>query len=200
MGVLPQVRSPTAPLSIFAIAPDGLSDSPLRGLSTIHSAYPTPYALCSLSTSSSAGSSPHLLLSGWFDGHVHLNDLRLKDVKPVITCNDPWLDDAVYSLSSCSDKVVAGMAQHGIVAIFDVRAKHMVDVVGSTLTRRTKVGFSVYSPEGDGSPVYAIHAESARIWGLNRSLFLLDFGSDDLHHDRSRLMYYDHSIRYITQA
>ncbi|KAG8888348.1 hypothetical protein FRB98_007922 [Tulasnella sp. 332] len=197
-GDVPQPTIPTqAPLSIHAITPDGISDVPLRNVTTIHAISPTPYALCSPCSSSPVGSSPYLLLSGWFDSHVHLHDLRSSDPKPVMSWHDPWLDDAVYSISSCTSKVVAGMGQHGIVAIFDVRAKKLLNSNANTAGR---IGFSVYSPDGDGSPVYTVHAEANRIWGLNRSLFLLDFGPSRGVADRGRELFYDHSVRYITQS
>lgn len=179
-----------APLSIHAVTPHGIFGTPLHSLTTIHSTFPTSYALCAPSPSSPLGASPHLLLSGWFDSYVHLHDLRQARPIPVISWHDPWLDDAVYSLSSCTTHVVAGMGQHGIIAIFDFRS------TGGVGGRN---GFSAYSPEGDGSPVYAIHAESSRVWGLNKSLFLLDFGPGAVR-DRGRELFYEHSVRYITQA
>ncbi|KAG8992579.1 hypothetical protein FRB94_011482 [Tulasnella sp. JGI-2019a] len=183
-----------APLSIYAIAPDGLSDAPLRSLTTIHAVSPTPYAICSPCPSSPAGPSPYLLLSGWYDSHVHLHDLRTSEPKPVMSWHDPWLDDPVYSLSSCTTNIVAGMGQHGIVAIFDVRIKSPLST-----NNAGRIGFSAYSPEGDGSPVYAIHAEASRIWGLSRGLFLLDFGPSDVC-SRGRELFYNHTVRYITQS
>ena len=139
------------------------------------------------------GASPNIIATGWYDGKVRVHDLRLPPacaqttsapspasplsgpplLKPVLTLSDPWRSfDAVYSLSArgvpspsgnhSHHYITAGSAQHSVVAIWDVRSP--------------PVGWSVYAPGGDRSPVYALVTEGSRVWGTTQSrAFMLDF-------------------------
>lgn len=148
------------------------------------------------------GASPDIIATGWYDGKVRVHDLRLPStssastsapsspsllsgpplLKPVLTLSDPWRSfDAIYSLSArgvpsssgnhSHHYITAGSAQHSVVAIWDVRSP--------------PVGWSVYAPGGDRSPVYALVTEGSRVWGTTQSrAFMLDFSWGNAPGDR----------------
>lgn len=115
---------------------------------------------------------PSLLLSSWFDCYIRLHDLRTKSASPVTEFFDPWQwadGSAVYSTTFLAENHIAGGgARHGSVCLFDVR--------------QPKSGWSIFSPGGKGSPVYALKGEGGRLWGVTeKRAFVLAFdGSGDL--------------------
>ncbi|BEJ16258.1 hypothetical protein CspHIS471_0508630 [Cutaneotrichosporon sp. HIS471] len=110
----------------------------------------------------------HQVLSAWYDGAARLHDPRAGAV-PVLELSDPWSDVALYSAAFVGEYGVAGGgAQHGTVSVWDVR--------------NPGGGWSVFSPAGRGSPVYALAGDGGRVWGVTeRRAFVLAFdGSGDV--------------------
>ncbi|GMK55459.1 hypothetical protein CspeluHIS016_0205150 [Cutaneotrichosporon spelunceum] len=110
----------------------------------------------------------HQVLSAWYDGTARLHDPRA-GADPVLELADPWSDVAFYSAAFVGEYgVAAGGAQHGTVSVWDVR--------------NPDGGWSVFSPAGRGSPVYALAGDGGRVWGVTeRRAFVLAFdGSGDV--------------------
>ncbi|KAF8635978.1 hypothetical protein AX15_000142 [Amanita polypyramis BW_CC] len=162
------------PLVVHAVAEDGLRKNPLVALQPI-SERPIStavYGITQAPASSPWGSSPQILVSGWFDGAVRCYDLRSSSrsgqaaLQPVAHFYDPWSSESIYSVScggGNSSFVAAGMARHSVVSFWDVRAP--------------KKGWTVYAPGNDPSPVYSVVMESSRLFGVTHSRpFVLDFG------------------------
>jgi WD40 repeat protein len=108
------------------------------------------------------------ILSAWYDGAARLHDPRTGSA-PVLELSDPWSDVAFYSAAFVGEYgVAAGGAQHGTVSVWDVR--------------NPGGGWSVFSPAGRGSPVYALAGDGGRVWGVTeRRAFVLAFdGSGDV--------------------
>lgn len=142
------------------------------------------YGISSAPPSSPWGSSEQVLVSGWYDGAVHLHDLRSSDssslnrvFNPVLSMHDPWLCEPIYTVScggGSGNHVAAGSARHGVVSFWDVRSP--------------KRGWSVHAPGNDPSPVYDIILESSRLFGATeRRPFVYDFGSGISHTTYPRL-------------
>ncbi|KAF9221670.1 hypothetical protein BS17DRAFT_810005 [Gyrodon lividus] len=174
----------STPLSLHYITPYGLSPIPSIAL---HSFKPPPsavYGITCASPSSPLGSSDQIIVSGWYDGAVRIHDLRASDhsqratsstptssptpttLRPVLTLQDPWSPEPVYSVScggGSASFVAAGTARHSVVAFWDVR--------------HPARGWSVHAPGNDSSPVYSIVLESSRLFGATQSRpFVYDFG------------------------
>ncbi|KAJ3932511.1 MAG: hypothetical protein NXY57DRAFT_108808 [Lentinula lateritia] len=179
--------SKTAPLSVHSILEGSLSHTPTAILGTKSSqstSYSAVYGICRSPFSSPWGASPQILISGWFDGVVRVHDLRSyalaktspsnsnsnspAPLRPVMSLNDPWSIEPIYSVSSgggaCSH-LAAGSARHSVVSFWDIRYP--------------KSGWSVYAPGNDPSPVYSVLLESSRVFGATDSRpFVYDFGPD----------------------
>lgn len=103
------------------------------------------------STPYSIAASGSTVLSAWHDGVARMHDVRTGACE--LQLSDPWQDAPLYCAAFLGEhSVAAGGAQHGIVSIFDIRNAR---------------GYSVFSPEGKGSPVYALEAEGGRVWGVS---------------------------------
>ncbi|WOO81489.1 uncharacterized protein LOC62_03G005011 [Vanrija pseudolonga] len=114
---------------------------------------------------------PSLLLAAWHDGAARMYDLRAPSASAVLELRDPWSDAALYSAAFVGESsVAAGSAQHGQVSVWDVR--------------RPDDGWSLFSPGGRGSPVYELHGEGGRLWGVTeRRAFVLSFdGAGEVEH------------------
>ncbi|EJD48552.1 hypothetical protein AURDEDRAFT_150960 [Auricularia subglabra TFB-10046 SS5] len=146
-----------APLALHAIHPDGdiaLDYTSLPGAPPGRGA--AVYAMANMT--------PHVLLSGWFDGNTRAYDTRAPPTAgPTLVLRDPWTPDAIYSVAAAGNKVAAGTARHGMTALFDVRMP--------------RGGWSVYAPgRAESSPVYGLALEDARVFGLTRTrAFVVDF-------------------------
>lgn len=104
----------------------------------------TPYSIV-------VGQDPNLVLSAWHDGIARLHDTRTGACE--LEFADPWQDAPLYCAAFLGENhVAAGGSQHGILSIFDMR---------------NSKGYSVFTPEGKGSPVYGIKAEGGRVWGVS---------------------------------
>ena len=172
--------SSAAPLTVHAISQDGLRAQPTAILQPKKpTAFNAVYGLAQAPTSSPWGSSPQILVSGWFDGSVRCFDLRSSTrssvtdqatsgcapLRPALSLSDPLSDETIYSVScggGFSSHIAAGAAHHGVVSFWDVRA--------------LKKGWSVHAPGNDPSPVYSIKLESSRLFGVTQSRpFVYDF-------------------------
>jgi WD40 repeat protein len=127
------------------------------------------------------GSSPQILVSGWYDGQVRCYDLRSSSrvsaatnsdqtpapLLPVLSLFDPLSVEPIYSIScggGSSSHIAAGSARHGVISFWDLRFP--------------RAGWSVYAPGNDPSPVYSVILESSRIYGATQSRpFVYDFVS-----------------------
>lgn len=178
--------SSTTPLAVHSITTDRLSSTPYAILHThdgIDSDGPTSSAVYGIARAPSSpwGSSPQIIVSGWFDGKVRCYDLRSSlrgssnsnsaegpaPLLPVLSLSDPWSYEAIYSVScggGSNSHIAAGTARHSVVSFWDVRSP--------------KTGWSVHAPGNDPSPVYALHLESSRLFGVTQSRpFVYDFVS-----------------------
>ena len=163
----------TGDISIHSITPSGPEPKPFqRLLGPDLPARSSPYDMCF--APSSSAHHPSLLLSSWYDSHVRLHDLRTSSPTPIIEFFDPWQwadGSAVYSTTFLAENHIAGGgARHGTVSLFDIRSP--------------KRGWSVFSPNGKDSPVYALQGEGGRLWGVTeRRAFILAFdGSGEVRH------------------
>lgn len=170
------------PLAIHHIQPSHLSSHPSLLLSPASESRPSAvYAIDSAPPSSPWGSSDQIIVSGWYDGNVHVHDLRSSSrlfpvdpspdrpsssLIPVLTFADPWSYEPIYSLScggGSGAHIAAGSARHSVVAFWDVR--------------KPTGGWSVHAPGNDSSPVYSVIIDGPRVFGANQSRgFVLDFG------------------------
>ncbi|KAF9013533.1 hypothetical protein BDQ17DRAFT_1404998 [Cyathus striatus] len=182
--------SSTTPLSVYTIREDQFSDTPFAVLHTKENANLPPgqirstavYGLSQAPAEFPWGSSPQVIVSGWFDGQVRCYDLRSSlrcssnadsqkrsptPLSPVLSLNNPWSYEPIYSVScggGSASYVAAGSARHSVVSFWDVRSP--------------KSGWSVHAPGNDKSPVYSVILESSRFFGVTQSRpFVYDFGS-----------------------
>ncbi|KAJ7695949.1 hypothetical protein B0H17DRAFT_1054254 [Mycena rosella] len=175
--------SSATPLTIHAITNDQLAPLPSAVLSQADSgtAGSAVYGICKGPPSSPWGSSPQVVVSGWYDGTVSIHDLRSSSrcsavphasadspapLRPVLNLVNSWSVEPIYSVScggGGGSHVAAGTARHSLLSLWDVRSPAR--------------GFSVHAPLNDPSPVYAVILESSRLFGVTQSRpFVLDFG------------------------
>jgi len=174
----------SSPLSLYYIAPHGLSPTPSIALQSQKNRPSAVYGVTCAPPSSPLGPSEQIVVSGWYDGSVRIYDLRVSHhsqrhpapssaslsspplLLPVLTLRDPWSPEPIYAVScggGSASFVAAGTARHGVVAFWDVR--------------QPSRGWSVHAPGNDSSPVYSITLESSRLFGATQSRpFVYDFG------------------------
>jgi hypothetical protein len=171
-------RDPKQLLHIYPISETNIRQNPSVVLTGGRSAV---YGLAKQCEGSPLGSSDQIVISGWYDGHVVVHDLRsrsrsnsdsldqtlITSLRPVIMFRDPFWNP-IYTVASgggCSAHIAAGTARHSIVSIWDVRSPSS--------------GWSVYGPGLDHSPVYSLALEGSRVWAAtHKRAFVLDFGPD----------------------
>lgn len=145
------------------------------------------YGLSQAPLNSPWGSSPQILVSGWYDGQVRIYDLRSPSSlsvrqslssspdpavrvtipvhRPVMSLVDRWCYEPVYAVAAgggSAAHVAAGTARHSVVSFWDVR--------------QPITGWSVHAPGNDPSPVYSVILESSRFFGVTQSRpFVYDF-------------------------
>lgn len=177
--------SSTTPLTVHAISEDGLRARPtavLQPKSKLPNASSAVYGIAQAPPCSPWGSSPQIIVSGWFDGLIRCFDLRSSlrssdvgqsssgcaPLKPVLNLFDPFSDETIYSVScggGFSSHIAAGTARHSVVSFWDIRA--------------LKKSWSVHAPGNDPSPIYSIVLESSRLFGVTQSRpFVYDFVRD----------------------
>jgi hypothetical protein len=175
------------PLTVHSITNDRLSPWPSAilsnkssGLSNGHS-QSAVYGISQAPLTSPLGSSPQIIVSGWYDGQVRCYDLRScarfsnvtdsnqtpAPLLPVLSLLDPLSVEPIYSVScggGSASYIAAGSARHGVISFWDLRS--------------LKAGLSVYAPGNDPSPVYSVILESSRVYGATQSRpFVYDFVS-----------------------
>lgn len=184
--------SSSTPLIVHSITDSQISPRPFAVLHTskgIQSAatdrphFSAVYGLSRGPLNSPWGSSPQILVSGWFDGNVRCYDLRSSSrsstepisgkpstpapLRPVLSLADRWSYEPIYSVScggGSASYIAAGTARHSVVSFWDVRSP--------------KNGWSVHAPGNDPSPVYSVVLESSRFFGVTQSRpFVYDFVS-----------------------
>lgn len=173
--------SSSNPLTVHLITDDGLSKTPSAILSP-GEAGGAVYGISRAPISSPWGSSPQLIVAGWFDGQVRCYDLRSSSrissdesgnpapLRPVLSLADPFSYEPIYSVScggGASSHIAAGCARHSVVSFWDIRSPVK--------------GWSVHAPGNDPSPVYDVILESSRLFGATQSRpFVYDFVSSPL--------------------
>ncbi|KAG8943033.1 hypothetical protein FRC04_003244 [Tulasnella sp. 424] len=179
-----------APLSRSGtMASSGTSQPPRRKMLN------APYAMCAPSPTAPFGSSSNIILSGWYDSHVLVHDLRVPPtslsstssaspapLSPVLSFHDRFTDSAVYSLGmggGSGSHIVAGMASHGVLEIFDAR--------------NPRRSWGLYSPGKTSASVYQLHVEGSRIWGLTDRLFVVDMGPEAQGSDITPMLWVHHA-------
>lgn len=160
------------PLVVHSIMESQLSPTPERVLSPWAADNQSSISSSVYSITGATKTFPHpscsdqLVIAGWYHGAVTVHDLRCPAGHPVLTMEDPIISSAIYSVSSAGSHIAAGLAQHSVVSLFDVRSP--------------KSGWSIYLPQGRSasSPVYSCLSESTRIWAATEShAMVVDFGS-----------------------
>ncbi|KAF9454691.1 hypothetical protein P691DRAFT_716412 [Macrolepiota fuliginosa MF-IS2] len=183
-------NSPT-PLQIYSL-PDAqfTSETPSVLLSTgsnstTVSSSSAVYGLSQAPPSSPWGSSPQIIVAGWYDSKVRCYDLRtpsssaysptsdsglagiaIPTLCPVLSLHNPWSYEPIYSVScggGSGSHIAAGSARHSVLSFWDIRSP--------------QAGWSVHAPGNDPSPVYSVVLESSRCFGATESRpFVYDFG------------------------
>ena len=199
--------NPYAPLPVYYLPDLSFPNSGIpsvlltAGRYTSSSAGPVPfqiypssavYGLSQAPPCSPWGSSPQILVGGWYDGKVRCYDLRLPtslvsypaasistsitgplttrtipSLSPVLSLCNPWSYEPIYSIScggGSGSHIAAGSARHSVLSFWDVR--------------NPSGGWSVHAPGNDPSPVYSVILESSRCFGATeRRPFVYDFVS-----------------------
>ena len=177
----------STPLTVHSITDSQLSPRPFailhtgKGIESATDRFSAVYGLSRGPLNSPWGSSPQILVSGWFDGHVRCYDLRSSSrsspepsfgkpstpasLRPVLSLADRCSYEPIYSVScggGSASYIAAGTARHSVVSFWDVRSP--------------KNGWSVHAPGNDPSPVYSVALESSRFFGVTQSRpFVYDF-------------------------
>ena len=177
--------SSSTPLSLYYIGAGGFSPIPSIALQSSRNRPSAVYGVTCAPPSSPLGPSEQIIVSGWYDGTVHIYDLRVSHhsqrpsgpsstsastcppaLLPVLILKDPWSPEPIYTVACGGGNasiVAVGMARHSVVAFWDVR--------------QPSRGWSVHGPGNDPSPVYSIVLESSRLFGATQSRpFVYDFG------------------------
>jgi hypothetical protein len=179
--------SSVKPLTVHSITSDRLSPWPSAILSNNSFGQPNGqsqsavYGISQAPLASPLGSSPQIIVAGWYDGQVRCYDLRScsrtsavtdqnqtpAPLLPVLSLFDPLSAEPIYSVScggGSASHIAAGSARHGVISFWDLRSP--------------KTGWSVYAPGNDPSPVYSVILESSRVYGATQSRpFVYDFVS-----------------------
>ncbi|THH20118.1 hypothetical protein EW146_g1213 [Bondarzewia mesenterica] len=146
--------SSETPLAVHTITNSELSLAPSSvlwsSLKDFESERPSAvYGIAGPPSTFPCGTSDNIIVSGWYDGFVHVHDLRLPSraprcsnrtngpapLFPVLSLSDPWSFEPVYTVScggGSSSHIAAGSARHSVVAFWDVRSP--------------KTGWSVHAP------------------------------------------------------
>ncbi|WWC61390.1 uncharacterized protein I303_103973 [Kwoniella dejecticola CBS 10117] len=149
----------------------------------------------SSSTSGQSSHNPNILLSGWYDSHIRLHDLRSSSPLPTTQFVDPytWSDNsAYYSTTYIGEHHIAGgNSKHGTVSFFDLRnPTSSLNYSNPTNDQNQGQGhrgnsssnWSCFSPGGKGSPVYALKSDNGILYGTTeRRLFCLTFNGQGSH-------------------
>ncbi|KAK6902656.1 hypothetical protein I203_107914 [Kwoniella mangroviensis CBS 8507] len=167
-------------MDIYNLLPTGISSRPNRKLiGPEEPLLSSPYCL-QLPPTNPDGTpqtshNPNLLLSGWYDSHLRIHDLRLPFKLPVGQFSDQytWSDGSAY-YSTCwvgEYHIAGGTSKHGTISFFDIRNSK-----NKNKNKNDRTGWSCFSPNGKGSPVYSMKYDNGKIYGVTeRRSFVLSF-------------------------
>ncbi|WVW83399.1 hypothetical protein I302_105418 [Kwoniella bestiolae CBS 10118] len=168
---------------LYPLLPTGLAQSPSRKLiGPDEPLLSSPYAL-TLPDTAQTSHNPNLLLSGWYDSHLRIHDLRHHTRSPVRQFSDQytWSDGAAY-YSACfagEHHIAGGTSKHGTVSFFDMRNSKLPTStfqLGVEVGKEERRGWSCFSPNGKGSPVYSLRFDNGKLYGVTeRRSFVLSF-------------------------
>ena len=164
-------QSGHSPLLVYELGEDGLPTSTEDPIHLLGNEWSTAvYGFTSPPPTSPIGNAAHIIVSAWYDGYARLHDLRRPSRQPVLTLEDPFADVPLYSVAcggGAGCTVAAGTARHGLVRLWDIRsAKDDI-----------KSGSSLFGPGKDNSPVYGLHMEHDRLFGVtDKRAWMLEFG------------------------
>ncbi|WRT66905.1 uncharacterized protein IL334_003870 [Kwoniella shivajii] len=176
-------------IELYDLLPSGISSNPSRKLiGPEEPLLSSPYDihLPSQDSSSSSSSSPfslrNTILSGWYDSHIRLHDIRSSSNLPILNFSDPftWADgSAFYSTCFMGEYYIAGGgSKHGTVSFFDIRYPNFSKNPSNPSSKKSKskIGWSCFSPGGKNSPVYKLQSDGGKLWGVTeRRSFVLSF-------------------------
>ncbi|THU81234.1 hypothetical protein K435DRAFT_694013 [Dendrothele bispora CBS 962.96] len=198
--------SSNTPLTIHSVLSGSeLSQQPTTILSTREDApsfRSAVYGICRASTFFPGGSSPQILVSGWFDGQVRVHDLRVSpgELGGPATSSEPSLSLSSSSQSTSEQDSSASTDRVPLRPVLTLSDPWTYDPIYSVSSgggngshiaagsarhsvvsfwdvRNPSKGWSVYAPGNDRSPVYDVVLESSRLFGATESRpFVYDFG------------------------
>ncbi|USP81555.1 uncharacterized protein yc1106_08829 [Curvularia clavata] len=114
------------PIEVYHIGPDGFMPVPLRSFTTATDSASTSrptsvYPILPIPSAAHGGPEGNTFLSGSYDGLIRLHDMRSPRGFEQIYW-DPTNDSPIYSLAAQGmDRVVAGVALHSMIKVFDLR-------------------------------------------------------------------------------
>ncbi|KAJ3574729.1 hypothetical protein NP233_g1563 [Leucocoprinus birnbaumii] len=155
------------------------------------------YGLTPSPPSSPWGSSPQILISGWYDSKVRCYDLRLPSTLVSVPSSSLSLSHSTSSSSNGANSTITLPALAPIQTLHNPwsyepiysissgggsnshiaagSARH--SVLSFWDIRNPSTGWSVHAPGNDPSPVYSVILESSRCFGATESRpFVYDFG------------------------
>ncbi|KAK4054304.1 hypothetical protein OIO90_003537 [Microbotryomycetes sp. JL221] len=159
----------------------------------------TKTSIYSISTPDESSSTPLLrpnstLLTGCYDGHVRIFDLRCQSLnegggfgKLILDLKDPWSQDANYSVSTFGVQgsgIVSGTSRNSAIRIWDIRMSNKLDKrhldikddIDNNSAFETNNGKTMFLPSKDRSPVYSVVGELSKIYAAtDRRLCSVDF-------------------------
>lgn len=117
------------------------------------------------------------LYAGFYDGTVRVYDTRATAragagaADPVAEYRDPLDDTPVYSLALAGPHVLAGAARHAQLRVWNTNTTHPA-----------RSGWSAFATYPADSPIYALAADTDRVWGAtDRILWTWDLAPPPQH-------------------
>jgi WD40 repeat protein len=161
---------PTAdPLHVYQVTPSTISAEPIRKFKAEGESTSSVYAVAPLPASSRAGGSEgDLFLSGWYNSHIKLHDLRSPSAAVTIFA-DTVDSSPVYSLLPMGhERFLAGAGRDALLKVFDLRLpsgrQYSYQSIQSPTLPSTDSNFFVRADPtvpARHSPTYALNTPSA---------------------------------------